>query len=372
MKLTVQVQLKPTVAQAVSLTATMRLANEACDWLSARAWEAKTFRQFSLHKLGYHECRTAFPKLSSQMVVRCIAKVADAYKLDKKVLRTFRPLGAIAYDSRILSWLGDSASIWTVDGRQRIPFVCGQHQRAMLVYHRGEADLVLRKGRFYLFVSVDVPDTEERKALGWLGVDVGIINIATTSDGQNFSGSHLNSLRRRSYRLRRRLQAKGTKSAKRLLKHRRRKEKYFSAHVNHEISKQIVATAERTDRGIALENLEGIRSRIRARRPQRHVLHSWSFGDLQTKITYKARHAGVPVCFVDPRNSSRECRACGHVEKANRKTRDHFACLSCGHVADADANAASIIAGRADVDRPYADRVEVVFSHGSNLQICRL
>ena len=29
-----------------------------------------------------------------------IAKVADAYKLDKKVKREFKPLGSIAYDSR--------------------------------------------------------------------------------------------------------------------------------------------------------------------------------------------------------------------------------------------------------------------------------
>lgn len=367
-KLAVQVQLKPTGDQFAALTATMRRANEACGWISDLAWTTKTFRQFAIHKLCYHDCRAAFADLSSQVVVRCIAKVTDAYKLDKLSQRTFRPLGAIAYDERILSWLGESASIWTVAGRQRIPYVCGDHQRELLKYDRGETDLVLRKGKFYLFVTVDVPDTEERKVLGWLGVDVGVVNIATTSDGKNYSGSHLNNLRRRSFRLRKRLQAKGTKSAKRLLKHRRTKERNFSAHINHEISKQIVATAERTGLGIALENLDGIRARIKARRPQRRVLHSWAFADLQSKIAYKAKRAGVPVCFVDPRNSSRECRVCGHIEKANRKTRDHFACLECGHTADADANAASVLARRAEVDRPYADRGEVVESHGSILQ----
>jgi IS605 OrfB family transposase len=367
-KLTVQVQILPTAAQSAALMTTLRKANAACDWISDIAWSSRTFRQFAIHKLAYHDCRAGFPELSSQVVVRCIAKVTDAYKLDRDRKRSFRPLGAISYDSRILSWVGDTASIWTVDGRQRIPFVCGAHQRELLKFDRGETDLVFRQGKFYLFVSVDVPDTEERKVLGWLGVDVGVVNIATTSDGQNFSGSHLNNLRHRSFRLRKKLQSKGTKSAKRLLKRRRRKERNFSAHTNHEISKQIVATAERTGRGIALENLEGIRSRIRARRPQRRTLHSWAFADLQTKIAYKAKRAGVPVCFVDPRNTSRECRDCGHIEKANRKTRDKFVCLSCGHSADADANAASVIAGRADVIQPYADKVEVVVSHGLDLQ----
>jgi putative transposase len=367
-KLTVQIQLRPTSDQAVALTETLRRANAACAWISERAWSTRTFQQFAIHKLCYHECRAVFADLSSQVVIRCIAKVTDAYKVDKLTKREFRSLGAISYDERILSWRGESASIWTVDGRQRIPFVCGERQRELLKHERGETDLVLRKNKFYLFVSVDVPDTEERKVLGWLGVDVGVVNIATTSDGKNFSGSHLNNLRRRAFRLRRKLHAKGTKSARRLLKQQRTKERNFSAHTNHEISKQIVAAAERTGHGVALENLDGIRARIRARRSQRRVLHSWAFADLQGKIAYKARRAGVPVCFVDPRNSSRECRVCGHVEKANRKTRDNFACLACGHTADADANAASVIARRAEVDRPYADRVEVVLNHGPALQ----
>lgn len=354
MKLTAEVQLKPTAEQATALTETLRRANAACNWLSERGWEATVFGQFALHNLAYHACRAKFPDLSSQVVVRSIAKVADAYKLDRKSKRTFRPLGAITYDTRILSWSGETANIWTVRGRARIPFVCGEHHRELLAHDRGESDLVLRAGKFFLLVSVDVPDTEEKKVRGWLGVDVGVVNIATTSDGQNFSGAHLNSLRRRANRLRARLQRKGTRSAKRLLRKRRRKEGRFARHVNHEISKQIVAAAERTQHGIAIENLEGIRCRVRASRKQRRILHSWAFGDLQMKIVYKAQRAGLPVCHVDPRNTSRECRVCGHIEKGNRKTRDKFACLSCGHTADADINAACVIASRAEVIRPYA------------------
>lgn len=369
MKLTVQLQLQPTSEQASVLTATLRMANAACNWLSRCAWQKRTFRQFDLHKLAYHDCRTEFPQLSAQILVCCIAKVADSYKLDREKMRVFRPLGAISYDLRILSWKEDTANIWTIVGRQRIPFVCGAHQRMLLVYDRGESDLVLRSGRFYLLVAVDVPDTEERKVKGWLGVDVGVINIATTSDGKNFSGVHLNSIRRRAFRLRRKLQRKGTKSAKRLLRKRRRKEQRFSFHTNHVISKQIVAIAERTERGIAVENLDDILSRIRAPRKQRHSLHSWAFGDLQNKLAYKAKRAGVPICYVDPRNTSRECQVCGHIEKANRKTRADFVCRACGHSEDADTNAASVIANRAEVNRPNAVRVEVAHvGHGLELQ----
>ncbi len=182
-KLVVQVKLKPTPEQAASLTATMRRANEACDWLSTTAWDAQVFRQFALHKLAYRDARATFPDLSSQMVVRCTAKVADAYKLDKKSKRRFRPLGSIAYDARILSWKSDTANLWTLSGRQVVPFVCGERQRVLLGYDRGEADLVLRGSKWFLFVTVDVPDIEEKKVFGWLGVDVGIVNIATASEG---------------------------------------------------------------------------------------------------------------------------------------------------------------------------------------------
>ncbi len=367
-KLIVQVQLRATPEQKAKLERTLRLANEACDWLSAYAFEVKVFGQFALQKLTYHDCRAQFPALGAQATLQCLKKVSQAYDADRDVQRKFRPLGSIAYDARNLSWTKDAVSIWSVEGRLRIPFVCGDRQRELLAFERGETDLVLQDGRYYLFVTVDVPDAKERKVLGWLGIDVGVVSIAATSDGKSFAGVALNAVRARANALRKRLQQKGTKSAKRLLKKRRQKESRFAKHANHHISKQIVTAAERTDRGIALENLKGIRARVRASRSQRRVLHSWAFADLQSKIAYKAQRAGVPVCFVDPRNSSRECRVCGHAEKANRKTRDQFACKACGHTADADVNAACVIAGRAAVNRPDAGSVEVAVSHGANLQ----
>ena len=64
---------------------------------------------------------------------------------------------------------------------------------------------------------------------------------------------------------------------------------------NHRIAKEIVTRAQRTGRGIALEELRGIRDRVRVRRAQRRQMHGWSFHDLQRKILYKAALQGVPV-----------------------------------------------------------------------------
>ena len=126
MRLTIQLKLQPTPEQASALKRTLERANAACNSISRIAWESKTFRQFAVHKLVYQPVRETF-ELAAQMAVRCIAKVADAYKLDKKVMRSFTPHGAIAYDDRILSFAlpKSEVSIWTLDGRQAIPFVCG-------------------------------------------------------------------------------------------------------------------------------------------------------------------------------------------------------------------------------------------------------
>jgi putative transposase len=368
-KLTVQAKLQPNPEQSGALLRTLETVNEGCNWLSEKAWEAKEFRQFPLHRLCYKDLRAQF-SLSAQVVIRLIAKVADAYKLDHDRKRSFRPHGSISYDDRVLSWnMAESrVSIWSRDGRLVIPFVCGERQRELLAFQRGETDLVYRDGFWFLFTTVDIPDVKEYEALDWIGVDLGIVNIATTSDGTKFAGATINSRRARNARLRQKLQKKGTRSAKRLLRKRRRKERRFATDVNHCISKQLVDVAKRTERGLVFEDLKHIRTRTRANKTQRRRLHSWAFGQLQTFSAYKSKRDGVPVRFVDPRNTSRTCPVCGCVDKRNRKTRDMFRCVGCGHTDCADANASRNISRRVEVNRPNVAGVEVLSHNGDRME----
>lgn len=341
MKLTVQIKLLPTPEQAVGLRVTLETVNAACDRLSELAWETKEFRRFPLHKLYYRQIRDSFP-LSAQTTCLLVAKVTDAYKLDQETRRTFRKHGSVAYDSRVLAIkLPESTvSIWTVPGRTKIPFVCGANARALLVHQWGESDLILRRDKWFLNISVEIPEEREHAAVDCLGVDLGIVEIAADSDGNKYSGAKLNKIRLRNRALRRKLQRKGTKSARRLLKKRDRKESRFATDTNHVISRRIVSLAKRTNRAIALENLGGIRTRIRARKRERTKLHSWAFAQLGGFLTYKAKLAGVKLVTVDPRYTSQRCCKCGHTEKANRKTRDRFVCKACGHAVHADENGA--------------------------------
>ena len=348
MQLTAKIKLLSTPEQTDVLKHTLETANAACNYISQRAWQERIFRQYSLHKLVYYDVRERFG-LSSQMTVRCISKVADAYKLDRKTQRTFRETGAIAYDSRILSWKRgkQAVSIWTMGGRQTIPFACGDRQRELLQHQHGESDLALIDGAFYLLATCEVETPEQFEAEEALGVDLGIVNIATDSDGEVHSGAQINGLRKRHAKLRAKLQQKGTKSAKRLLKKRRRKERRFAQDVNHVISKRIVEKAEGTGRAIGLEDLSGIRERTTVRKSQRRQHHSWAFHDLRQKIEYKAALAGVPVIPVDPKNTSRTCPICGCVDKRNRFTQSKFSCIRCGFSGHADTIAAVNIGRRA-------------------------
>lgn len=352
MRLTVACQLKPTPEQADALLHTLEAANEACNAISRIAWDNRTFRQFPLHRLCYADIRSS-TELAAQVVVRCIAKVADAYKLDSKKLRTFRPHGAIAFDDRIVRYGSDFVSIWTVAGRQKMPFVCGERQKQLLQSRRGESDLVFTGGKWYLLASCEVETPEPVDVEGVLGIDLGVTNIATDSDGVVHSGKAIKQVRYRHRRLRGKLQKKGTLGSRRRLRKLAGQEKRFAKHVNHCLSKQLVAKAKGTKRAIALEDLTHIRSRITARKSQRATLHSWSFAQLRMFIVYKAALAGVPVSFVDPRNTSRTCPKCGCIDKRNRRTQASFVCTSCGFAGLADVIAAGNIASRALVSVPY-------------------
>jgi len=289
------------------------------------------------------------------MTIRAISKVSESYKAEKETLHTFRETGAMVYDERILSFKGlETASILTLNGRIDVPMIFSKYHFGLIgdSHVRGQADLILQNGVFYLMLVVEVPELQPNSNGDYIGVDLGIVNIAVDSTGETFSGKPVNGVRARSLKLRRKLQKKGTKSAKRLLRKHSKKEKRFARDVNHCISRRLVGKAKALGTGVALEDLKGIRSRTEktVKKQQRYQHSSWAFHQLRKYIEYKAKIDGVPLVLVDPRNTSRTCPVCGHVDKKNRPTRDKFCCRACGYAAPADNVAATNIRGRAIVN----------------------
>lgn len=373
MKLIIQVKLAPLPEQAAALAATLRTCNDGANWVSDIAHARGVPREYELRRHTYAGLKAR--GLGAQAAQHVIKKVRDAYttlhanlragnygkpgsqrrtKVESKPI-TFRSDAAQPFDDRCLSWQYDArtVSIWTTAGRLKaVPYVGHSgHLKTLAQYRKGESDLILRDGAFYLIATCEVPATPlNEQPAGFIGVDLGIENVATLSTNPDpLAGKALNRYRKRMLEVRAELQAKGTKSAKRKLKQRRRREQRHAADVNHCISKQIVAEAERTGRGIGLEDLSGIRGRVRLRKPQRATLHSWGFAQLGAFIKYKAERAGVPVVYVDPAYTSQECSDCHHIDKRNRPSQAVFRCRSCGVVAHADWNAARNIASRAEI-----------------------
>lgn len=356
-KVVAQIKLRVDDDTRQRITETVKRFHEAATWLGSQAVSSGVVRQYDLQRSYYADLRARFG-LSAQMAVRAAAEVAASLKVSPTKRPVFRPLGAMPYDQRILSFRGDShVSILTLQGRVVVPFVAGDHHRRLLsAGKRGQADLLCRKGNWYLLVSVDVAEPAPGPASGTLGVDLGIANLATDSDGSMHSGATTESVRARTQRLRDALQRCDTKSARRHLRRISGREARFRAHTNHVIAKAIVRKAQDTGRRLALEDLtgifEGIRARGTVRGDQRARLGGWAFGQLRAFISYKAARAGVSVVVVDPRGTSTTCLACGYADRENRRSQHRFVCQCCGDEQHADIVGAVNIARRADVDRP--------------------
>ena len=351
---TIACKLAPTPEQRAELDATLVAFADACNFIADAARSIHSSNKVIVQHACYQDVRSRFG-LSANLAIRAIARVCTALKVPTKVHSTFEPT-SVDYDARIFSFreLNWTFSLMLLYGRTRLETALGAYQQGRLKGHRpGSATLVKRRdGQYFLHVALvdTVPDPATPRDV--IGVDLGVKNLATTDDGENFSGDAVESCRKRYGRMRRTCQRTGTKSAKRKLHKIRLRESRMRANENHRISNQLIAKAKDTASAIACEDLTGIGERTTARKAQRSRLKGWAFSQMRTFITYKAKRDGVVVIPVDPRNTSRTCSACGHCEKRNRKSRDAFVCQHCGLALPADVNAAKNIRYRGIVMCP--------------------
>jgi IS605 OrfB family transposase len=368
----VQLRLTPAPAQAHALAAAVLLCNQAATVVSRLAWQRRVFAVVELHRLAYYEVRGQVAGLGAQAAVWAIARVAGSYanrRSTKKRAHIFRPHGAVPYDARLMSFNRDArtVSLWTPTGRVTVPYVGRPEDlKAVDTLPLGEADLICRRGVWLLHVALTLPAPAVREPVGgFVGVDQGVANLAVTSDGAVLPGpvlagpvggnGHVRTLRERRHRL----QKKGTSAARRVLRRLSGREHRMMTDLNHQISKFVVRDAERTGRGVALEDRQGIRGRVRAHRFQRRTLHSWAFAQQIAFTRYKAARAGIAFVLVDPAYTSQACPECGHISRASRPARGRFVCTRCGLAGHADHIAARNIATRgvagwAAVNQPHA------------------
>jgi putative transposase len=347
---TVICKLAPTPEQAAEIDATLAAFAVACDFAADVARRIGSTNKVKVQRAADRHIRERFG-LSAHLAIRAIARACAALKVPEKMHSKFAPT-SIDYDARIFAFHEGNGTFGLTLLSGRIPLVAaiGDYQKRSLKDRKPtSATLVKRRdGLDFLHVqrTDDAPDPIEPD--DFIGVDLGIANIATDSDGNPHSGEDVETIRRKHNLQRKRLQRKNTRGAKKKIRRMRDKEARFRRYENHVISKAIVQAARDTARGIALEDLDGIRARTTARGGDaRHRLSGWAFAQLGSFVVYKAGLAGVPVVFVDPASTSQTWSVCGHRERANRKSQAEFLCKGCGHQDHAARNAARNIRCRA-------------------------
>jgi len=326
----------------------MQRYTESFNRVCATGWPRHRINGVELHHDTYAAERAA-TGLQSQLVcsvrVRATEALASARALERKGEKVSMPRSkrcAIRYDVRSAKiWFDRSeASLSTISSRIRLRFVVPEIYRTRLDWKQGSVDLFRdRKGRFWLHVAMGTEPETVTPTGRVVGVDLGIVRPAVTSEAQFFGGRRWREVEEKNFRLRRALQAKGTRSAKRHLQQLSGRVNRFRKDCDHVISRRIVDSVEKGDT-VALEDLTDIRTRTKSRKKQRRRMHSWAFKRLQDFLAYKSALAGVHVVYVDARYTSQKCNRCGHTEKANRPSQSEFRCRACGHTLNADLNAA--------------------------------
>jgi len=252
---------------------------------------------------------------------------------------------SVRYEARTfnIDFKSRTISYSSILGRQRMKFNANPYYEK---YYSGKvcsADLCWSKKNkiFFFHVVLEFSDPVLSKQEKVLGVDLGLNNLAVSSDGKFYMKHQVRDQVAKLRSLKSRLQSKGTPSATRHLRAVSQKEHRFRRDVNHCVTKQIVRQAKYQGYDtIAIEDLKGIRQKSREfGKNFRARFHSWPFDQFRQFLTYKSLAEGIAVVCVDSRYTSQRCSRCNHVYKPQRKDND-FHCVCCGYQNHADLNAA--------------------------------
>lgn len=372
---TLTVQLHPTREQARILKRTLEEHTACFNAVTQEGFTTACSNGVELHKRTYYPLRKRYPALPAQLVCAARVKATEAVqsaltwklkkeqaylrmvakaKLQGKAPPPFKPVrcphsecASIRYDQRSywVKWDTMTCSLATVEGRMKLSFTVPSHLMQYVGHKTCSADLCWHQGRFTLHIVVSIPEPAVVPSGEVIGVDLGLNRPAVTSTRQFLGEKRWKEQERRTFRLKRKLQAKGTKSATRHL--RRLSGKQFRRRKDHDhvLSKRIVRHAP-AGSTIVLENLKNIRETSKMgrgkgkRAENKRQLHSWSFAQLFSYIEYKAQARGITVTRIDPRHTSQTCSRCGHQARTNRRSQSLFLCRQCGYCLNADLNAA--------------------------------
>jgi len=340
MNRTIKVKLDLKEVEFNALRTTQSVASEIFNDHVEWSFENKTFSKAKAHVDLYKVERTKFPAFPSAMLQTIRDTALETIKALKFKFKPRKSANSgIRYDKRLFALRGEQLTFSSINGRIKtivsFPDWCkdivndGKLKCLQLSFDK-------QHEQFYANFVFEIKDVKLKVEGKTIGLDRGIINLITTSEGVNYSSKKLRKSQRKFLFLRRTLSAKGTRSAKLLLKKLSGKEKRFSREINHIIAKELAS--DTTVMTYVIEDLSGIRNKRRGKKFNKR-LSSWPFYQLELILTYKCEASGIKVVKVDPRYTSQRCSCCGNIDKNSRKG-GKYCCTKCGFKCHADTNAA--------------------------------
>lgn len=329
---------------------TMKAYSDACNYVSNYIYKTHNLSRYSVQTATYYQIREVYG-LRSQMAVSCVRTVIAKYKTilenqNEWIKPSFKKpqLDLVWNRDYSLHSKNDIFSVNTLNGRIKVSFYKnGFEQYFSNDCKFGTAKLVNKHGKFYLHIPItyEISELKQSEISNIVGIDRGLRFLATTYDSNGksvFYNGNVVKQKRAHYKvLRKQLQQVGTPSSRRRLKAIGQRENRWMRDVNHCISKALVES--NPDGSLfVIEDLSGIRSATeRVRVKDRYAFVSWSYYDLEQKLSYKALKHHQLVKKVNPAYTSQTCPKCGHTEKSNRNKKLHiFCCKNCGYQSNDD------------------------------------
>lgn len=347
---------------------------QACNFVSQYIFDNQFYMAYqSLNKKLYSDLRKLFG-LKSQLAQSSIKTAISRYKTIKQQLfqnpyRYKDENGNWQRITKTLEWLwkpvlfrrpqadlvrnrdysfvddGQVLSINTLGKRTKCTFE-GEHFSEYLdgSYDLGTAKLVELKGLWYLHIPVTkiVEDFQNEHVRHVVGIDRGLRFLTVSYDEQGktefVSGRKIATKRHKFQEVRKQLQSKGTKAAKRRLKAISGRENRWMSDMNHQISKTLVQKYGK-DTLFVLEDLTGVsfeENNLSQNAKRNYDLRSWAFYQLEQFLTYKAHENRSEVLKVSARYTSQRCPKCGTIHKGSRDHHKHLYSCQCGYKSNDD------------------------------------
>jgi len=348
--ITAKLQILVNPSDRDNIHSTMKAYSDACNYVSEYIYRTHNLSRYSVQKDTYYQIRKIYG-LRSQMAVSCVRTVIAKYKTilenqSEWIKPVFRlpQLDLVWNRDYSLNGKQDIFSVNTLKGRVKVSF----HKNGFEKYFSdgckfGTAKFVYKCDKFFLHIPVtyEISELTRSDVSNVVGIDRGIRFLATTYDSNGrtvfYNGNQVKQKRAHYKALRKQLQQVGTPSSRRRIKAIGQRENRWMQDVNHRVSKALV---ESNPEGtlFVIEDLTGIRSATeRVKVKDRYVSVSWSYYDLEQKLTYKALKHHQLVEKVNPAYTSQTCPKCGHTEKSNRNKKIHlFCCKNCGYKSNDD------------------------------------